>query len=130
MRSADAAAVRSLQSLLAYADPQLVDAAIDGPFVGRVAVDGAIVGYAIAFPGDEAMLSELVVTPNHRRSGYGQALVAAISERLVADRLFVTTPAENETARRFYADIGFEVEKRLPEFYADGASALRLVRPE
>ena len=130
MRSADAAAVRSLQSLLAYAEPQLVDAAIDGPFVGRVAVDGAIVGYAIAFPGDEATLSELVVTPNHRRSGYGQALVAAISERLAADRLFVTTPAENETARRFYADIGFEVEKRLPEFYADGANGLRLVRPE
>ncbi|WP_178917998.1 N-acetyltransferase [Natronomonas gomsonensis] len=128
---ADESAVRSLQSNLSYADSQLIDAAIDGPFVGRVAVhEGSVVGYAIALPGEETTLSELVVAADFRRHGYGRALVDAIAEVSGADRTVVTTPAENEGAERFYRAIGFAVRERLPSFYADGTDALRLVRGE
>ncbi|MFT4884649.1 MAG: ribosomal-protein-alanine N-acetyltransferase [Natronomonas sp.] len=131
LRSADEPAVRSLQSLLDYADPEIVDAALVGPFVGRVAVvDGSVVGYAIALPGEEATLSELVVAPDHRRGGHGEALVDAIAEATGADRLVVTTPAENEAATAFYESLDFEVDARLSGFYADGSDALRLVRRE
>jgi ribosomal-protein-alanine N-acetyltransferase len=129
LRAADEPAVRSLQSLLEYAGPDIVDAALVGPFVGRVAVDdGEVVGYAIALPGEEATLSELVVAPEHRRAGHGRRLVDEIAEATGADRLVVTTPEENEAARAFYESLGFAVDERLSGFYADGSDALRLVR--
>ncbi|MFW5963918.1 MAG: GNAT family N-acetyltransferase [Natronomonas sp.] len=131
MVQADEPAVRSLQSALDYADPQVIDAALDGPFVGRVAVyEGSVVGYAIALPGEETTLSELVVAAEYRRHGFGRALVEAVAEVSNADRTVVTTPAKNERAERFYRAIGFAVSERLPSFYADGTAALRLVRGE
>ncbi|QLD84755.1 GNAT family N-acetyltransferase [Natronomonas halophila] len=129
LRTADESSVRSLQSLLDYADPDIVDAALVGPFVGRVAIeDGEVVGYAIALPGEEATLSELAVTPESRREGYGRQLVDEIAEVTDADRLVVTTPKENEAAKAFYESLGFDVDERLSGFYADGSDALRLVR--
>ncbi|MFQ3318916.1 MAG: ribosomal-protein-alanine N-acetyltransferase [Natronomonas sp.] len=131
LQAGDEPAVRSLQGLLEYADPELVTAAIDGPFIGRVAVDsGNVVGYAIAFPGSETVLSELAVAPAHRRAGHGEALVEAIAAATDTDALVVTTPADNEAARRFYEALGFEREERVEQFYADGTDALRLVRRE
>jgi ribosomal-protein-alanine N-acetyltransferase len=131
MVPADESAVRSLQSALDYADSRLIDAALDGPFVGRVAVhEGSVVGYAIALPGEETTLSELVVAADFRRHGYGRALVDAVAEASGADRTVVTTPAENEGAERFYRTIGFEIRERVPKFYDDGTDALRLVRGE
>lgn len=131
LRPADEPAVRSLQSHLEYADPDIVDAALVGPFVGRVAVgNGDVVGYAVGLPGKEATLSELVVAPDHRRAGYGRELVDAIAGATDAEKLVVTTPAENEHALSFYESLGFEQQARLPAFYDDGADALRLVRRE
>lgn len=126
---ADAAPIRSLQSLLAYADPDLVDAALDGPLRCRVATeDGAVVGYAIALPGTQTVLSELVVAPAHRRSGHGRALVTAVAGD--ADRVVATTPADNDAAVGFYRSLDFAVEERLEAYYGDGTDALRLVRLE
>jgi ribosomal-protein-alanine N-acetyltransferase len=131
LRAAEESAVRSLQSLLDYADPDIIEAALVGPFVGRVAVeDDEIVGYAIALPGEEAMLSELAVAPEYRRAGHGRQLVEEVAEATDADRLVVTTPEGNEAARAFYESLGFDVDKRLSNFYADGSDALRLVRRE
>lgn len=136
MRPGDLAAVGALQSLLEYADPDLPEAAVDGPYVGRVAVEaepgGAdeVVGYAIALPGREATLSELAVDPERRRSGIGRTLVDATAYAAGADRLFVATPVDNESALAFYESLGFEVDGRVDGFYADGSDALRLVRGE
>jgi ribosomal-protein-alanine N-acetyltransferase len=128
---ADESAVRSLQSHLQFADPDIVDAALAGPFIGRVAVaDGTVVGYAIALGGEETTLSELVVAPDYRRCGHGRKLVEAVAAAAEADRLVVTTPAGDEKATVFYESLGFEAEARLPGFYADGTDALRLVRRE
>jgi ribosomal-protein-alanine N-acetyltransferase len=157
LRPADEPAVRSLQAHLEYADPELVDAALNGPFIGLVAVSEArVVGYAIALPGRETTLSELVVAPDHRRDGHGRELVDAVGAEASGDRLVVTTPANARGARAFYESLGFDLVERLEGFYGDededgddgghdedgddgghdddgddgGADALRLVRRE
>ncbi|WP_254837989.1 GNAT family N-acetyltransferase [Natronomonas marina] len=123
-------AIRSLQALLTHADPELIDAALEGPFHCRVAVEsGDIVGYAIALPGDETTVSELVVAPEHRREGHGRDLLDAVAAAADADRLVVTTPASDDDAVAFYRALDFEKEARLEGFYGDG-DALRLVRRE
>lgn len=131
LRSTDRPAVRSLREHLEYSDADLLDAAIDGPFLGRVATDaGRVVGYAIALPGATVTISELVVAPDARRSGHGRALLEAIATATDAGTLVVTTPTDNDAARRFYSELGFDVDERLSGFYADGTDALRLVRRE
>ena len=128
-RRVEAPALRSLQSLLSHADPDLIPAALDGPFCCRVAVDsGTVVGYAVALPGRETILSELVVAPGHRREGHGRALVAVVADAAAADRVVATTPADGAVG--FYESLGFEVETRLEGFYGSGTDALRLARRE
>ncbi|PSP97600.1 N-acetyltransferase [Halobacteriales archaeon QS_9_68_42] len=129
MAPADEPAVRSLQSHLSYADPELVTAALSGPFLGRVAVADAVVGYAVALPATETALSELVVAPEHRREGRGRRLLEAVAAAAGAEKLVVTTPVDSD-AVDFYAAAGFQRKARVKEFYDDGAAALRLVRRE
>ena len=126
----DVPGVRSLQTYLRYADLDLIDAAVRGPFDGRVAGNNSPIGYAIFFPGTPATLSELVVQPAHRRQGYGRALVESVAAAVDADALELTTPVENTAARRFYTALGFESETRIEGFYHDGTDALRLRRRE
>lgn len=127
----DRPTVRALQTHLAYPDPNCIDAAIRGPFLGYVAIDrDGIVGYAIAFPGDPVTLTELVVAPSERREGYGHELVESIVSVTTAERIVVTTPVEHRGARRFYREIGFEPDESRTGFYADGTDALRLARRE
>jgi ribosomal protein S18 acetylase RimI-like enzyme len=131
VRSDDRPALLALQEALPYADPDLVDAAIGGPFVGAVAVDGGRrIGYAIGLPGDPTALSELVVETGFRRRGHGRALVEAIASMAGGGAIEVSTPIGNDAARRFYTALGFDREASRPEFYADGTDALRLVRRE
>lgn len=131
MEPSDRPAVRALQGELAYADPRLLEAAIDGLFVGLVADDGGrVVGYAVAFPGRPATLSELVVAPGARRAGHGRALVESVVSRVEADRIVVATPVENTPAKRFYTQLGFEPDGIRPGFYADGTDASGFVRRE
>lgn len=126
----DRPALRTLQRELTHSDPDLIDAAIGGLFLGRVAVDGGVIGYAIAFPGRPVTLSELVVAPERRREGHGRALVESVAAATDAGALVVSTPLGATGARRFYRRLGFEPDGRLPGFYADGGDALRLVRRE
>jgi ribosomal protein S18 acetylase RimI-like enzyme len=131
VRPDDRPALLALQDTLPYADPDLVDAALDGPFVGVVAVDGdRRIGYAIGLPGDPTTLSELVVAPGFRRRGYGRALVEELASMAGGGAIAASTPVGNDGARRFYTALGFERETRRSDAYADGTDALRLVRRE
>lgn len=131
MEPSDRPTVRALQRELAYAGPELVDAAIDGPFVGIVAHRGdRVVGYAIAFPGRPATLSELVVAPDSRRAGHGRALVESVVSTVEADRVLVATPVGNEAAKEFYTALGFDPDGIRSGFYADGTDALGFRRRE
>jgi ribosomal protein S18 acetylase RimI-like enzyme len=131
LEPSDRPTVRALQTHLPYADPDCIDAAVRGPFLGRVATaSDRVIGYAVAFPGDPVTLTELVVAPDARREGHGRDLVEAVVSATDADRIVVTTPAENRGARRFYRDLGFERDEARAGFYADGTDALRLARRE
>lgn len=130
IEQADAPAVRSLQAHLRYSDSALVDATIWGPFLGRVAIADSTVGYAIGLPGQPATLSELVVSPTHRRRGHGRALVEGVIEGLEAEAIEVTTPADSSATKQFYERCEFEPARQISNFYSDETDALRLVRRE
>jgi ribosomal-protein-alanine N-acetyltransferase len=115
--SADASAIRRLQSLLDDPAPRLLDAALNG-LTGKLLVttaDGAVVGYALAVPGvDGHYLAELAVAPTVRRDGHGSRLVAAVAAR-GSGALQVTVAAADDRARAFYSALGFEAKERLPD---------------
>lgn len=127
MRPGDEPAVRALQSLLSVSDSDLVAPACDGPLVGVLAIDEAPVGYAIAAPGPVATLLEIAVVSQTRLRGHGRRLVEAIESRVNSAKVLATTPADDEEAIAFYRSVGFELDRRLPDFY-DGRDGLRFRR--
>jgi len=84
--------------------------------------DGTAVGYVLAVPGEDVVqVVEVAVAPDHRRSGHGTALLAAVTERFDdRETVRLTTRADDERARRFYEVNGFTVVDRLPDHYEDG----------
>ena len=85
--------------------------------------NGRVVGfisvvYYLSFlgRGGTALVNELVVSTEHRRSGIGTALVQAavnISRRDAMDQIEVGTENDNLLAANFYGKLGFDIEYRL-----------------
>lgn len=137
--TADRSAVRDLQTLLDHPAPTLLAAAFDIEARGAggdvlVADDGGVVGYALVVPGEAdakpsvAYVAELVVVPEARHEGHATQLVEAVVDRYSAyDQLRVTVAADDETARSFYASVGFREVDRLPDRF-DERDGLLLVR--
>jgi len=131
-RDGDAAAVAALQSHLSAPSPRLL--ATVGA-LGRclIAVDGAgeriapserpgtggrPVGYVLILGESDTHLAELVVHPDHRREGYGRALLdAALDRQAPGTRMTLAVAADNDPARSLYESAGFEPVGRRPEFY-------------
>ena len=106
---------------------QLAEAAAERRVL--VARERQIVGFASVavrhgrFESDatRGRIENLYVVPGRRGEGIGSDLLSAATERLAefgADIVVVQTPAENEAARRFYRNWGFEphrieLERRL-----------------
>lgn len=90
----------------------------DGVFVARSA-DSAIVGFATVAPDrgaletdvDRALLSNIYVRPPRRGEGIGSALLTAVEDHC-RDRgievLGLEVLADNERAREFYRDRGYD----------------------
>ena len=55
----------------------------------------------------EAEIDRLVVAPHAHRRGIGRALVDAMLESIVAQRVYVATGRDNAPARRLYESLGF-----------------------
>jgi len=82
-----------------------------------------VLGYAVVwFAGPEGELGDVAVRTERRRVGIGSALVervlAEASER-GATEVYLEVRESNESARRLYARLGFEVVGRRASYYAD-----------
>lgn len=113
---------RSFRRLLvsAQADVLVLEAA------GRL-LGNAIVLYRTELPC--ARLYSLVVAPNARGRGFGEALTRAAeaaAHRRGCTRLRLEVRADNETALGLYAKSGFISIERLDAYYDDGGAGIRL----
>jgi len=102
------AVARRLQSLEASQADHVWVAERDGTVVGLVAIH---VSGSLAYDGDVAKVSAIVVDPAARRQGIGEQLMA-LAEREARRRgcvlLFLTTAERRKDAQAFYRTIGFE----------------------
>jgi len=66
----------------------------------------------------------LAVAPEHRGNGIGKRLIARVAE----ENRTVTCHARtsNENALRFYEHLGFEITRRIDNYYEDGGDAYYL----
>ncbi|ELZ66413.1 GNAT family N-acetyltransferase [Haloferax sp. Atlit-10N] len=125
-RDTDVPAVESLQRLVSHPSPDLLGA---WPAVGTLLVavdaDDRPVGYLLAVG---AHLTELAVSPDHRREGRATALVEAYRDsRPASDApLTLLVHPENDGARACYEALGFRRDARIPDAF-DGDDGLRFV---
>ncbi|MBC9987008.1 N-acetyltransferase [Haloferax sp. AS1] len=132
-RDTDLPAVESLQRFVSHPSPGLLDA---WPAVGTLLVtvdaDDRPVGYLL---GVGAHLTELAVSPDHRREGRATALVEAFRDARRSDAdaadaadapLTLLVHPENDGARACYEALGFRLDARISDAF-DGDDGLRLV---
>jgi ribosomal protein S18 acetylase RimI-like enzyme len=84
--------------------------------------DDELVGFASARR--DGYILFLAVAPERRDEGYGRRLVAEVAE----DHRTVTCHARttNREALDFYERVGFEVKRRIDNYYEDGGDAYYL----
>ena len=106
--------------------------------------DGAIVGYAMCriekglssfrFIGlgvKKGHLISIAVLPKYQRQGIGQALMKEIMKAMLgceAKEIYLEVRVTNMTAVCLYKKLGFQIEKTLHNYYADGEDAYLMSR--
>lgn len=90
--------------------------------------DGTVVGYAgISTIPPDSDLQTLAVDPEHRGSGVGRELVAAMLQRAYergATSMILEVRSDNTSAQKLYTDAGFETIATRSRYYPDGSDAL------
>ena len=91
-----------------------------------------LVAFAIMrFGVDEAHLDLLAVTPTYRRTGVGRKLISWLEKSaLVAGTsvIYLEVRATNETARAFYASLGYRCISRVRGYYGGREAAVCMAR--
>ena len=91
-----------------------------------------LVGYAAAsLVADLAELQRIAVAATHRRTGVASDLLARVeseARRRHADRVLLEVREDNHVACAFYAARGFTEIDRRPRYYADGTTAVVLLK--
>lgn len=113
--------------------------AFDG-FLGEPAflvaeIDAEVVGYVVAdwtatYGRDFGHIKDLAVDPGFRQRGVGRRLLRrAVSQLLVegVTEIKLEVRESNTVAKQLYVDEGFELFRRIPQYYNDGEAALVLV---
>ena len=99
--------------------------------VGR-ACRATITAYAaVSIVADLAELQRIAVAAAHRRTGLASALLARVEHEALtrhADRLLLEVREDNHVACAFYAARGFTEIDRRPRYYADGTTAVILLK--
>lgn len=94
--------------------------------------DERLVGFAIMYFGDDqAHLNLLAVRPSYRRAGVGQQMMAWLekSARVAGiTTVYLEVRANNAIGRSFYRDLGYRDVARLPRYYGDRETAIRMGR--
>ena len=96
-----------------------------------VAVKGAVIaGYAIGFhTGTRSELDSIAVAPAHRSSGIAAALMRrlmALMRRRGVSTMSLMVRLDNTAAITLYRKLGFRRERRVNDYYEDGAPAWRM----
>jgi ribosomal-protein-alanine N-acetyltransferase len=96
-------------------------------------IGGEVVGYITAwFVEDEIHITNIAVSPHHRRKGIGTVLLRAILDkgRREGYRLaYLEVRPSNESAIRLYRKWGFRVVSVRPRYYeSDGEDALVMAK--
>jgi [ribosomal protein S18]-alanine N-acetyltransferase len=89
--------------------------------------DGDILGYAFAYVGSQSLhIVGLAVDPAWRRQGIASRLLHAVERYAGRRTIVLEARADNDAALALYRRHGYREAKRVENFYADGAAALRL----
>ncbi|WP_245998614.1 GNAT family N-acetyltransferase [Halalkalicoccus subterraneus] len=96
-----------------------------------------VVGYVVAdsVPNHGRMIGhvkDLAVSPARRGEGIGRRLLSRALSTLGSESVgWVKLEVRdgNEPALALYREFGFELRRRVPRYYADGETALVMVRP-
>ncbi|MFZ5654665.1 MAG: ribosomal protein S18-alanine N-acetyltransferase [Pseudomonadota bacterium] len=97
--------------------------------------EGQLLGYAVTLYRSgtrRARLYTLAVAEAARGRGVARALIAALeadARRRGCRDLALEVRADNCPARQLYERLGFRLERLLSDYYADGAGALRMIKP-
>ena len=88
-----------------------------------VAEDGVLCGFGgVMLVGDEAHITNLLVTPEHRGQGIGRRLMIRLIEAAIdegARHLTLEVRSENEAARSLYSGLGLAPVGLRPGYYDD-----------
>jgi [ribosomal protein S18]-alanine N-acetyltransferase len=94
--------------------------------------DGHTCGYAaVSVVADVAELQRIAVGATYRRTGVASALLARVEREAAvrhADRVLLEVRDDNVGAIAFYTGQGFTELSRRQDYYADGTTAIVLVR--
>lgn len=149
VRQDDAQAVRRIVADTGFFRPDEVDVAVE--LVERRLSEGLASGYHFVFAenSDRVIgyachgpiactigshdLYWIVVDPLRQRGGLGRQLLRESEKRIAAAggrRIYIETSGKSqyEPTRRFYERCGYQLEARLPSFYADGDDKLIYTR--
>ena len=96
-----------------------------------------IIGFILVKDGENfgekstAIIYAIAVSPNYRSSGIGSQLINALIDVLREKhikKLFLHVRVGNESAIKFYLNLGFTKLQRIKEFYSWGEDAHRMVK--
>ena len=93
--------------------------------------DANIVGYAVAWGGEEVHLANFAVVPEARRQGIGNRLINEVfdyARRRNAQSVYLEVRVTNAAARKFYADHGFVPTYLRKGYYENGEDAIIMER--
>jgi len=93
--------------------------------------DAPIAYAAVSIVADLAELQRIAVAATHRRTGLASGLLARVEHEALtrhADRLLLEVREDNHVACAFYAARGFTELDRRPRYYADGTTAVVLLK--
>ena len=93
--------------------------------------DAPLAYAAVSIVADLAELQRIAVAASHRRTGLASGLLARVEHEALtrhADHLLLEVREDNHVACAFYAARGFTEIDRRPRYYADGTTAVILLK--